>query len=69
MKKTFILGALLLVSLVVSAQVSFSAHVFLPTNEPLDYFFPLYLKVDSEDTVRFQFDSTASVRLDNIAIG
>ena len=69
MKKTFILGALLLVSLVVSAQVSFSAHVFLPTNEPLDYFFPFYLKVDSEDTVRFQFDSTASVRFDNIAIG
>ena len=69
MKKTFILGALLLVSLVVSAQVSFSARVFLPTKEPLDDFSPFYLKVDSEDTVRFQFDSTASVRLDNIAIG
>ena len=27
------------------------------------------MKVDSEDTVRFQFDSTASVRFDNIAIG
>lgn len=69
MKKGGILGVLLLVSLAVSAQVSFSAHVFLPTNEPLDYFFPFYLKVDSEDTVRYQFDSTASVRFDNIAIG
>lgn len=69
MKKAFILGVLLLVSLVVSAQVSFSAHVFLPTNEPLDDFFPFYLKIDGEDSVRYQHNSTASVRFDNIAIG
>ena len=69
MKKTFILGALLLVSLAVSAQVSFSAHVFLPKNEPLDDFSPFYLKVDGEDTVRYQYASTGSVRFDNIAVG
>lgn len=69
MKKTFILGALLLVSLVVSAQVSFSAHVFLPKNEPLDDFSPFCLKVDGEDTVRYLYSSTGSVRFDNIAVG
>lgn len=68
-KALFILGTLLMISLVVSAQVSFSAHVFLPKNEPLDDFFPFYLKVDGEDTVRYQYASTASVRFNNIAVG
>ena len=69
MKKAFLLGALLKISLVISAQVSFSAHVFLPKNEPLDDFSPFYLKVDGEDTVRYQYASTGSVRFDNIAVG
>lgn len=69
MKKGCILGVLLLVSLAVSAQVSFSAHVFLPKNEPLDDFSPFCLKVDGEDTVRYHYASTASVRFDNIAVG
>ena len=69
MKNVLLLCALFLCSLVVSAQVSFSAHVFLPKNEPLDDFSPFCLKVDGEDTVRYQYASTASVRFDNIAVG
>ena len=49
MKKASLLIVLLLISLAVSAQVSFSAHVFLPKNEPLDDFSPFYLKVDGEE--------------------
>lgn len=69
MKKASLLIVLLLISLAVSAQVSFSAHVFLPKNEPLDDFSPFYLKVDGEDTVRYQYASTGSIRFDNIAVG
>ena len=68
MKKASLLVVLLLVSLAVSAQVSFSAHVFLPQNGPLDDFSPFCLKVDGEDTVRYQYASTGSVRFDNIAV-
>ncbi|MBO6023994.1 MAG: hypothetical protein J6P83_03975 [Bacteroidales bacterium] len=61
--------------MVVSAQVSFSArvYVFLPTNEkPLDHnflVFPACLKVDGEDSVRYQYDTTATICFNDIAIG
>ena len=65
---------MLLLSLAVSAQVTFSARVFFPPEAPLEPMFikyqPFCLKVDSEDTVRYCYcDSTATIRFDSIAVG
>lgn len=69
-----ILILLQLSTMAVSAQVSFSARVYvLTTNgKPLDpsfLAFPFCLKVDGEDFVRYQYDTTATVCFNDIAIG
>ena len=74
MKKTLLLVVLLLLSMAVPAQVSFSARVFFPPEVPLDPMFikyePFCLKIDSEDTVRYCYcDSITTVRFDSIATG
>lgn len=74
MKRTLLLVVLLLFSLVVPAQVTFSARVYFPPEVPIEPIFfkyqPFCLKVDNEDTVRYCYcDSTATIRFDNIAVG
>lgn len=71
-KKAFLFGVIMLFSVILPAQVSLTAKVFLPTKEPFDSAFLIShfcLKVEGEDTVRHQFTSNNHVCFNNIPIG
>ena len=79
MKELFTIFVLLVFSLSVSAQVSFSARVVFPEpeyNEPgfthdlIVFGFGFRLTVEGEDSVRYCVcDSNAMIRFDNIRSG
>lgn len=74
MEKPLSLALSLLISLTVSAQVSFTARVVFPepmNNNPMFIQFDsFHLTVEGEDTVRYSVcDSNATIRFDNIRSG
>lgn len=64
------LVAAMLVCLEHYAQVDFSARVFKPDGKPIVMFLePSFMRVESEDTIRYLSDTTVIVHFEDIPIG
>ena len=70
MKRIIMLVAAMLVYLSHYAQVDFSARVFKPDGKPIVMFLePSFMRVESEDTIRYLSDTTVIVHFEDIPIG